>query len=240
MGSKYAYGVKRAADGKAVMFIARQKRGRGQKLPPGTLWFDVLEGHSAQARGEALRALSSRDWSGVEPIVPLSEQEDRLYVYGLEPRGGRYRPFVIRSGKPLPSGVRSVSEHLGTAEEAKALASALQGSGSVVLAEQAPPTPRPELGPGVVAMHVDSEGQHLCIVLEPFDDFYWRTLFFTSNPRWGRRRASEDELALAGYVRTKRTYLAGLLVRAHSELIPTRRSFPSHRVVGLLEEFSAS
>ncbi len=90
---------------------------------------------------------------------------------------------------------------------------------------------------GDVALHTD-EDQHMAVILS-VDGDDCEALFFTSNPFWSNsfiRRATRDELAMAGYVQSKPTYIT-YVRRYASDFQPLGRTFPMHRVEALLAEF---
>ncbi len=90
---------------------------------------------------------------------------------------------------------------------------------------------------GDVAIHDDGGGQHWAVVLDTEGD-QCEALFFTSRPGWSlkSRRATTEELAMAGYVTTRPTYLAYVTVRVW-DLEPLGRNFPNHWVESLRQEF---
>lgn len=90
--------------------------------------------------------------------------------------------------------------------------------------------------PGTVALHNDGD-QHIAVILDIQGD-ECEALFFTSRPDWAEkyRRATKDELALAGYVVTKVTYLA-YCKRPRWDFQPLGPTFSEHRVRELKEEF---
>ncbi|KKK53774.1 hypothetical protein LCGC14_3091380, partial [marine sediment metagenome] len=149
--------------------------------------------------------------------------------------------FCLRKGKALPERAFSLREYHGTGREALARASELRPTWEDLDEARGPnkePTVEPpiELGPGVVICHVDPDGQHMGILLQERPSGEWLLVFFTSNSRWGVRRATTDELALAAFPSTRRTYLAPV-TRSSAGLIPTRAVFPLHRVEALINEF---
>ncbi len=90
---------------------------------------------------------------------------------------------------------------------------------------------------GDVALHDDGD-PHWAIVLTVEAD-ECEALFFTSSPTWAEqcRRATQDELAMAGYISTKPTYLA-YVVRPCWDFVPIEgRRYPSHWVEALRQEF---
>lgn len=97
-------------------------------------------------------------------------------------------------------------------------------------------TIRMDLVPGQVAIHYDGN-EHVSVILNVEGDSC-EALFFTSNPSWAEvcRRATSDELAMAGYVSTKRTYLA-YVTRPCWNFSPTEAVYPQHWVDGLRREF---
>lgn len=239
--TRYIYGVMLETQAGTPVFFFKKKRKTGPRSqpPPGVLWHAEMEGYESQVRAEALRVLRSRDWSDVKPLRAPRRATNRTYHYGLKPGSeGRWESFYCLRGSPLPSKAEGVTEYVGTLHEVRQLAADQLGIGALVTA---PVEPRPQavVEPGAVVMHVDPEGQHLGIVLAP-GRAGWLVLFFTSNARWGKRRATRDEVALAGFKMTKKaTYLAGPLDRSDVGLIPTGLQFLPHRVEALIEEFGA-
>lgn len=96
------------------------------------------------------------------------------------------------------------------------------------------------LEPGSVAIHGDEGGSHVAVVLGENGE-NCEALFFTSNPRWSERsrRATRDELAMAGYVQTKPTYLA-FVIRPVGSFEPTGLTYPESWVSHLRQEFNAT
>jgi hypothetical protein len=93
-----------------------------------------------------------------------------------------------------------------------------------------------DLYPGLVAIYDDGT-EHAAVILTVTDD-QCEALFFTSNPGWAEasRRASKEELAMAGYITTRTTYLA-YVVRPKWYFVPTDREFSRHWTGNLHEEF---
>ncbi len=89
---------------------------------------------------------------------------------------------------------------------------------------------------GDVALHNDGE-QHWAVVLDVQGD-QCEALFFTSSPDWAEnsRRATKNELAMAGFVHSRPTYLA-YVVRSCWDFAPLGRKFPGHWVEALRQEF---
>ena len=95
-----------------------------------------------------------------------------------------------------------------------------------------------ELASGCLAIHNDGYRKHLAIVLQAHPQTL-TVLFFTSNPFWSSycRKARSEELALANFVSTKKTYLT-LVERFMYEFEPkTGPVFDSDYVSRLVNEF---
>lgn len=92
---------------------------------------------------------------------------------------------------------------------------------------------------GDVALHNDGS-QHMAIILDLNGD-ECEALFFTSQPNWAERsrRATREELAMAGFVSSRVTYLA-YVVRPYWDFAPLGRSFPHHWVENYRQEFRPS
>lgn len=91
---------------------------------------------------------------------------------------------------------------------------------------------------GDVATHCDNDGHHKAIVLRVVGDKAL-SLFFTSNPRWGRRKkrlATSEELSLAGMRVISKTYLSPA-IRPARDFVLAGFTFPSDRVEELYDEF---
>jgi hypothetical protein len=95
----------------------------------------------------------------------------------------------------------------------------------------------PDLAPGMVAVHNDEFGQHHAVILE-IEGAECKALFFTSNSHWGAmsRRATKDELAMAGFVYSRTTYLT-YVTRSVWDFHVTDLSFPKHWIQSLRQEF---
>lgn len=89
---------------------------------------------------------------------------------------------------------------------------------------------------GDVSLHSDGD-EHMAVILEVTGDDC-EALFFTSNPNWASnsRRATRDEIAMAGFVSSRTTYLA-YVVRPTWDFTPLGITFPSHRIEALKQEF---
>jgi hypothetical protein len=97
-------------------------------------------------------------------------------------------------------------------------------------------TPGSIVSTGDVSLHNDGE-RHWAVVLEVQGD-ECEALFFTSSPDWAEktRRATRDEMALAGFISSRPTYLA-YVVRSCWDFSPRGIRFPEHRIEALKQEF---
>lgn len=89
---------------------------------------------------------------------------------------------------------------------------------------------------GDVSVHHDGD-QHWAIILDIRGDDC-EALFFTSNPDWAERsrRATRDEIAMAGFITTRPTYLA-YVMRPIWDFTPLGIRFSRHRIEALIQEF---
>ena len=90
---------------------------------------------------------------------------------------------------------------------------------------------------GSVVIHRDASKEHVALILD-LGDQYAMALFFSSMVYGlGYREATLEELALAGYVYTRQTFLC-LVHRPSNEFYPHQGlEFPEHRVQKLRREF---
>jgi hypothetical protein len=93
-----------------------------------------------------------------------------------------------------------------------------------------------DVRPGDLAFHDDGK-RHMAVILRLKGD-ECGALFFTSSPDWAARsrRATSDELAMAGFVSTRPTYLA-YVRRRRWDFLPTGQTFPVAWVEALSREF---
>jgi hypothetical protein len=89
---------------------------------------------------------------------------------------------------------------------------------------------------GDVSVHHDGD-QHWAVILDIQGD-ECEALFFTSNPLWAEktRRATKSEIAMAGFVTSRPTYLA-YVVRSIWDFSPRGYRFPDHWIETLRQEF---
>jgi hypothetical protein len=91
--------------------------------------------------------------------------------------------------------------------------------------------------PGSVVTHEDEDNTHYAIVLDIYSSKYADILMFSSKELGYRvRPVTKEELALSGYVNSKRTFIS-LKRRPLWELHPRGIEFPSHRIEDLKKEF---
>jgi hypothetical protein len=95
---------------------------------------------------------------------------------------------------------------------------------------------RMDLTPGQVATY-DDGSSHMAVILNIEGDMC-EALFFTSSPGWADacRRATKEELAMAGFIHSRRTYLA-YVTRPSYYFTPTECTYPEHWVESLRREF---
>jgi hypothetical protein len=90
---------------------------------------------------------------------------------------------------------------------------------------------------GKVATHYDNHTHHSVIL--DCDGMDCLALFYSSTDHWNEfaRRATKDEMALAGFVSTRKTYLAPV-VRPNDQFYATEVSITEHQRERFLKEFS--
>ncbi len=93
-----------------------------------------------------------------------------------------------------------------------------------------------DVRPGDLTFHDDGK-RHVAVVLTLKGD-ECGALFFTSHPDWAMksRRATQDELRMAGFVASCPTYLAYVRKRRW-DFIPTGQTFPTAWIEALIREF---
>ena len=82
---------------------------------------------------------------------------------------------------------------------------------------------------------MDGRGIHVGIILKREKRASYM-LFVTSNPNWGMRQITCDELALLGFP-IKRTSYFTLVRRPNRNVRQTNITFPDYRLTELVEEF---
>ena len=151
-------------------------------------------------------------------------EEQRLYRYGVQIISDKLRTFVVRSGKPQGIVLFEEEDIITVKDANKRAEEMLAGnSGRNILRE------------GSVACHSDSDGHHHAIILRVKEEYAY-ALFFTSNPLFGKREATEEEIALAGFIQRKGTYLAPV-VRPKYEFSWRNIMYPKSRTEELWNEF---
>ena len=93
-----------------------------------------------------------------------------------------------------------------------------------------------DIRPGDLTFHDDGK-RHVAVILTLQGD-ECGALFFTSDPDWAikSRRATQDELRMAGFVASRPTYLAYVRKRRW-DFIPTGQTFPTDWIEALIREF---
>lgn len=93
-----------------------------------------------------------------------------------------------------------------------------------------------DVRPGDLTFHEDRK-RHMAVILTLKGD-ECGALFFTSNPEWAAksRRATQDELTMAGFVSSRPTYLA-YVRRRRWDFTPTGQTFPVAWIEALIREF---
>ena len=179
-----------------------------------------------------------------------------LYYYGAAYIGKNKKivPFCVKTKEKIPESAIELKFIIAShSETAHSLAEKLVKEvtpGQIVLskeeiAEVISQSPEPvepikilakELGSGSVVTHEDNKGHHFAIVLNI--DGNDADLLFLSSKEFGRkyRAATKEELALAGFAYSRKTYLC-LVNRPITELYPRNLDFPKHRVQDLIKEF---
>lgn len=166
------------------------------------------------------------------------------YTYGVHVSpSGKYARFVVRDPKNLPEKVVEFHtvEGMDSGEVQRRATELVENWRQKSFVPPLPPPKPPEeeavLQVGSIAMHSDSAGEHMAIILQVGDRFC-DALFFTSNPSWAgyARRATKEELAFAGYVHSRTTYLSRV-VRATSSFQACCNAVPSDYIEKYLKEF---
>jgi hypothetical protein len=174
------------------------------------------------------------------PKMVIGSPPMRTYYYGIKYSSMKLVPFLIRKkeGEPPPDAIiiREAEGHPhALTEEAKKLCQNFLYESRVI-------TELPQNGDvsiGDVATHEDGEGIHFAIVLDIYvQNVKWADVLFFSSKNFGRRyrRATKEEIALAGFVETKPTFLC-FVSRPVDDFYPRGIKFPEHRVEDLRNEF---
>jgi hypothetical protein len=96
-------------------------------------------------------------------------------------------------------------------------------------------TEEDEVKVGSIATHEDACGRHQAIIIDINNTYAW-ALFFNSKPHVKTRRATTEELALAGFVSKRPTYL-NLVMRSVEEFVSCGIMFPQHRIQDFRKEY---
>ncbi|MCK9567616.1 hypothetical protein M0R72_01540 [Candidatus Pacearchaeota archaeon] len=173
----------------------------------------------------------------------------RTYYYGVRrvvDHKEKIEPFVIRKKIPnkgvvfQPPDALVLRESAQSPDELKKVASEMLLEYYYDEARKREVVELPQLGDvsvGSVATHDDGEGHHQAIILDlPNATSAW-AIFFSSK-QYGRvtRVATKDEIALAGFVSSKTTYL-NLVMRPVIDFFSCGITFPDHRITDLRREY---
>lgn len=176
--------------------------------------------------------------------VRSKAQAVRTYHYGLVRAGKKSKltVFVVRDQESVPEDAIETRVTTATYKEVFNLATSMLDEYAAALvteAERLASLPPPAADMGDVVYFSDGDGTHTAIFLEEVgsDSF---VLFLTTNPHWNPlcRPMTREEMSFTGMpARNSRvTYLAPVFRPTHL-MTRSGRSLPSHRTVGLLEEF---
>lgn len=162
------------------------------------------------------------------------EVQKKEYWYGTIPSKNGPRLFIVRDKNKVPPNHLEVYGPVDSIEQVPTNVDQLETDRIARRSASG----YSEIKAGMVALHHDQDGEHFVIVLEPWGRDRVACLFFTSSPNFGKvnRRATKEEIALAGFVTSKVTYLAGC-VRDTADMDATGKSFSKERTSALCAEF---
>jgi hypothetical protein len=152
---------------------------------------------------------------------------------------GKLATFVVKESRKIPEGVLlAYREKITPAEAGKRAAQMLDDylpTSRTTLDEY---EKEHDLVDGRVATYHDREWKHQAIILTIIGKNAL-ALFFTSKANWAKktRRASNDEMAAANFISSRRTYVS-LVLRPLDGFIPTFRMVPELLLSELKEEFN--
>jgi hypothetical protein len=256
----YYYGIREGeahwnGKSKPIVFV-RRKKVTDEGLPrviSHTKVIEVYESSEPYLEVEELANNLCRAYISQEHLRNFSLNDTpktKTYYYGvrLEDTPPKPMPFVIRkkASDTDPPEAIVVYESTKAPGELKEMARDLwleykDQRIQTILEERVPqeedlPSPG-DVQVGDVVVHQDHEGHHFAVILDIPDEVSAWAVFF-SGKVYGKvsRRATKDELALAGFVHTKTTYL-NLVYRHILDFHKHGVSFPEHRVLKLRKEF---
>jgi hypothetical protein len=172
-------------------------------------------------------------------------QKSTYFCGHVARKNGELVIHISKLEKTLPLGIFNVHEFESYPEENQSTAESILNDMTKIESAKTKPVQlnkQVELKIGSVAMHEDYGIQHMSIVLNIQQNGRVPCLIFTSLPEWKRkttrkhRLATKEEIALAGMVITKPTYLTSS-IKYVQEFCPTGAEFPIHRVKDLYLEF---
>lgn len=151
---------------------------------------------------------------------------------------GKLAAFVVKKTTRVPKGVLLAYRENITAGEAKKRAAQMMSDylpiNRTTLDEY---EKEHDLVDGRVATYCDEGREHQAIIITVIGDNAL-ALFFTSKASWAKktRRASNDEMAAANFISSRRTYVS-LVLRPLDGFIPTFRMVPELLLSELKKEF---
>lgn len=211
------------------------EHGSDAKLPIWLLCHEIVEGPYDAVYQAAL-----------EVAYDLGKKkEEQLFHYGVIKTKKGFQCFTVRDGKMLPENM--VVHKIASLKPKTALEFAkqeLEAFNKNLLEESLAPSAIVEninLFPGVIATHNDGANKtHMSIIIDIIGS-KTNAVFFTSASKWhdssSFRKATQEELAFAGYVQTKNTYIAPVTRLTNDFFIENSPAAPESLVKKLREEF---
>jgi hypothetical protein len=153
------------------------------------------------------------------------------------------RYFIVAEFKgTLPENILDLHRYFGNQKEVEDILQQYKLNPYDFINTKIPVPIKSKFKPGKVVLQVDfGQKNHVGILIKQLSNERWILLMFTgfsSGIQWTRnaRKATQEELALAGFVSRKDTYLA-LVTRPESVLEPLEQEFPEYRIEEFLMEF---
>jgi hypothetical protein len=170
----------------------------------------------------------------VNAIAMSEEEEEKSYWYGITLTKKGFRPLIYRQKSKAPKGIELKEAPDLITAQIEADRACREAFGTNRNQE----SPDEEVVAGSVARYIDGDSEHWSIVLKVNPNGDAVCLFFSSKPEWSKsyRKATKEEIALAGFIFSKSTYLASA-VRPINCFISTGLKFPLDRCEELYAEF---
>lgn len=180
-----------------------------------------------------------------------------IYFFGMTLKKGEPISYLTKEVEKLPKGAFNIKKFEAISSEAPIIADKLLSEWSGIIQKEVDFNNEPIIPTvidhvvidqdiirkGIVARHVTNGHEHMSIIFQIRKNGSVPCVFFTSKPEWVRgsakrksRKATKEEIALAGMVTSKETYLTSA-VRHVSEFFPTGTDFPPDRLSKMYEEF---